>query len=426
MTMIGTLVHGALATVSPKGLITPWTPESSFGGGTAGRFGSAASPARVFDIGGRSDSGTGELRWWVAAEDRWHDPEVEVTVRQRLLEGVPVVETSLRVPTGDVVHRAFAVAYDTDGLIVVDVENQSKLAVAVAFNRSDLWTNRPPANVPIEGIVLPPGSIVVPIAKGSTVRVAFGRGAGQLPEGLPSSEEVARGWLQILDRSPRVMLPDASIRESLLADRAAVLLGPLPVWPVDPTEYLLIAGEKGLGGRPTDELVDDVVQAAIKVAKGARKHSTPSARWALHAAQQVLQRAAQPLAVADIARMITALGPETQRPAPRPPASLGGDRPKPEPQDAAGEVATGRRLASTMHGLATLVGDAVCLLDRPVPSDWFGQPIEVHDAPIGTGTASFAILWDTTHEGPIRCPGLDPTWQAQGRRGDALLAAPLR
>ena len=33
------------------------------------------------------------LDWWVAAEDRWHTPAIEPTVRQRAVEGVPVVET---------------------------------------------------------------------------------------------------------------------------------------------------------------------------------------------------------------------------------------------------------------------------------------------------------------------------------------------
>src|SRR4051794_5497758 len=53
------------------------------------------------------------LEWWIGADDRWHRPEQEVTVRQSLLDATPVVETSVRVPGGDAVHRAYgAVAGD--------------------------------------------------------------------------------------------------------------------------------------------------------------------------------------------------------------------------------------------------------------------------------------------------------------------------
>ncbi|NBO33596.1 MAG: hypothetical protein EBV02_04400 [Actinobacteria bacterium] len=46
-----------------------------------------------------------ELGWWVAADDRWHDPREEPSGRQRLIDGTPVVETKIAVPGGDVVQR---------------------------------------------------------------------------------------------------------------------------------------------------------------------------------------------------------------------------------------------------------------------------------------------------------------------------------
>ncbi|NCY10101.1 MAG: hypothetical protein EBX38_06915, partial [Actinobacteria bacterium] len=39
-----------------------------------------------------------ELGWWVAADDRWHDPREEPSGRQRLIDGTPVVETKIAVP----------------------------------------------------------------------------------------------------------------------------------------------------------------------------------------------------------------------------------------------------------------------------------------------------------------------------------------
>ena len=48
------------------------------------------------------------LDWWVRAGDEWVFPSRAASVRQRLVEGMPVVETILRVGGGDVVHRVAA------------------------------------------------------------------------------------------------------------------------------------------------------------------------------------------------------------------------------------------------------------------------------------------------------------------------------
>ena len=52
--------------------------------------------------------GRWSLDWWVRAGDEWVFPSRAAAVRQRLVGGVPVVETILRVGGGDVVHRAAA------------------------------------------------------------------------------------------------------------------------------------------------------------------------------------------------------------------------------------------------------------------------------------------------------------------------------
>ena len=59
------------------------------------------------------------LDWFVAADDRWHVVAEETSVRQRRIEGTPVVETRVRVPSGDVVQRIFTVA-DAGGLTIVE------------------------------------------------------------------------------------------------------------------------------------------------------------------------------------------------------------------------------------------------------------------------------------------------------------------
>ena len=75
--------------------------------------------------------------WWVGADDRWHLPSRSVAVRQRLVDESPVVETTMRVPGGEVVHRAWAVAagdgVPAGGAIVIELRNASAVPVAVAL-----------------------------------------------------------------------------------------------------------------------------------------------------------------------------------------------------------------------------------------------------------------------------------------------------
>ena len=90
----------------------------------------AVDPAGLVSLVGA----TWSLDWWVGAEDRWHLPAAEVAVRQALVGNSPVVETRLRVPSGDAVHRVYA-ARDASGAegLVVEVENASKVPFAVAL-----------------------------------------------------------------------------------------------------------------------------------------------------------------------------------------------------------------------------------------------------------------------------------------------------
>jgi hypothetical protein len=76
-------------------------------------------------------------------------------------------------------------------------------------------------------------------------------------------------------------------------------------------------------------------------------------------------------------------------------------------------------------------GLALC---RVVPEGWWGQPLEVHDAPTAAGLLSFALRWHgerpallwelkTHHDGPVRlsAPGFDPRWSSEEASGEALL-----
>ena len=101
---VGTVSSGWLAMVDPRGCVAP------IGGGWS-------------------------LDWLVRAEDRWHRPAREAAVRQNIPNGAPVAETSCRVPGGDVVHRVYGVTLggDRGDALVVEVENQTAVPVALAF-----------------------------------------------------------------------------------------------------------------------------------------------------------------------------------------------------------------------------------------------------------------------------------------------------
>ena len=76
-----------------------------------------------------------QICWAVGAEDRWHVASREAAVRSRLLEDMPVSETAMRVPGGDVVQRVAAVRDAAGRAVVLEFDNQTpgpvSLAVAV-------------------------------------------------------------------------------------------------------------------------------------------------------------------------------------------------------------------------------------------------------------------------------------------------------
>ena len=56
-------------------------------------------------------------------------------MRQRLIGASPVVETAMRIPSGEAVHRAYSIGGDSgdDELAIVEIENRSRVPFAVAL-----------------------------------------------------------------------------------------------------------------------------------------------------------------------------------------------------------------------------------------------------------------------------------------------------
>lgn len=351
------------------------------------------------------------IDWYVAADDRWHVPADEPTVRQRRIDGTPVTETRVRVPNGDVVQRIYSVP-DGHGLTIIEVENESTMPVAVAFDRGDVVTERPVAVIPIEGIELPEGSFVMPLGHRASVRIGIPHRAGsleRLPD-VPSARQVANGWLTTTERASRFVLPDgergASLAEAVTSARCELALGAIPDADDEPEAFAIALGELvRMGGRPgpwLEELVRSVELLGDR--------ATWSADAALVATDRVLAAAGEERARRDLARSVSSRTPSAR------PAS---------PPDG---VAAIPWLESTFA-----VGGA--LLPFGLSDAWLGQSVEVYGVPTtAASTVSFAlrwhgerpaVLWEQTGD-PVEltAPVMAPGWSTTDVSGEALWAAP--
>ncbi|CAM8647028.1 hypothetical protein MCETE7_01651 [Acidimicrobiia bacterium] len=129
--LLGTVGGPERAAIDPRGLITP-----VFGGWS--------------------------LDWWVGADDAWHLPSRTHGIRQALVEDSPVVETTMRIPSGELVHRAWAVAagggVPSGGAVIVELTNSSPVPVALALAVRPFG---PTGIVPISTIDLDGTSVIV-------------------------------------------------------------------------------------------------------------------------------------------------------------------------------------------------------------------------------------------------------------------------
>jgi hypothetical protein len=362
-----------------------------------------------------------ELDWWIGAEDRWHVPAREAAVRQQLVDGMPVVQTAMRVPGGDVVQRVYgAPAAGVGEVAVVEIANESAAPFVAALvvrgasavdleggtafvdSRSALRTSRPPsrwamaADGSTEAIVTggqasdapfaprrDRGARLVtaflyPVAHRTTLRavLALGtRGLGDAaPATLPDAAAVARGWSVQLDRGMQVELPEAALQRAVRTARAATVLAG-QAWKVEP-EVVAVLEDWGL---------DAEAAAAWGRLTGrerrrlGRRASRADGSWA-----QVRALAAR--GDADL-------------------------------------------LAALRAVLVREVDGEVALLTA-WPPDWVGQPIDVRAAPTRRGPVSYSVRWHGDRpavlwEGPagmrFTAPGLDPMWTTTEARGEALL-----
>ena len=389
----------------------------------------------------RLNDGSPVLDWHIAADDRWHDPSTEPSVRQTRRAGVPVVETRLRIPGGDAIQRVYAVA-DAGGLVVIEITNESTLPIAVAFTRPDLISSRTPSPRGAQGIELPVGSVVFPVAHGSTLRVALSaplnvanESANVDVERLPSFEQLQKGWLKAVEQAGYVIVPEGAVAPLVarLRSDALILSGhEIEDWGIgaggdcanDPVAYMLTLqellrmGEK-LTGDSAQIRVDHAARLAQCVETLLKDHKKSSVLpWdverALFAAQFVFARMGENRAADDVAaaqlRMSSAAEP-----------------PNVMPTDI-------RAIAWVEEKLVAVQRDgSVQIFGRGIPRLWLGANLECHRVSAGPmHTVSFgirwhgekpALLWEVTGPAGIKLTAgkCDPTWTSVEATGETLL-----
>ncbi len=355
---------------------------------------------------------TSGLNWFVAADDRWHIPAEEPTIRQIRIEGTPVTETRVRVPSGDVVQRIFSVA-DRGGLTIVEFENESTLPVAVAFDRRDVLTERPIVDMPIEGIPLPPGSFALPLGHRASMRVGVTHGVGQagpLPGGLPTASQVVRGWLALTQRASRFVLPEADrwadLAERVTAERCELALGAITRSEDDPVRFAVAVGELVRMGEHPDPWIPELVAAVERIA--------PDLGWgqdmALAAAGRVLAAAGETRARRDLDRIVL--------------KRIRSSQPKTAPEG-----------VLLIAWLETMIANEQVLLPNGWPTAWLGQSVETFGVPTGdSSTVSFAIRWHADRPAVLweQRDGLAtltspcaPGWRSGDAIGETLWPAPV-
>ena len=315
--------------------------------------------------------GSTRIDWFIAADDRWHRPQHETSTRQTTLDGTPVVETRVRIPTGDAVQRVYSVA-DSGGLTIIEITNESTLPMAVAFTGGGLLSRRPPASISPQGIDLPDDAVIYPIGHRATVMVARSHDPAMaaLPESVATADQVARGWLAQTQRAGRLRLPDAAMVTAVTTARCELLLNGPPADEEDPVAVLLgIAELVRLGHQPAIWVPDIAAELERLARSGAQ---IPAG--VIDAVGRVLHAAGEHRALEDLRRL-------------RFPTRADDGRDELPASSVYVPFAVERQLVTSDDYTARLMPGGF-------PATWLGVDFEAHGLAIGLASKlSFAIRW---------------------------------
>jgi len=393
--------------------------------------------------------GSPTLRWFVAADDRWHDPSAEVAVRQRCIGGAPVYETRLRVPGGDVIQRVYcSVGPHGRPVLVIEFENDSRLAVAVALTRRDLAVSRPVAvrgsggEWPAPGLDLPEAPTVIPVGHQTTVRVAIDRSTAiseptAFPDGIADLDAVVRGWVLLADKASAISVPDVldslPVTERLVIERSAVVLDPpsdivVGSDPLHAANWLLDAREAERMSVRTFESSEVATAVEVLLRANRRAGDTVEALLAaaLRAAAELLSSDLR--AVRDLSRSVTGERGTSLY------SVLADSR-----LAVSASLTRGAFVAAVEESLVIPTGEhSLTVLPDGCPVDRLGAGFEAHGLRVGRGRVmSFAVrwhgsnaalLWEVANESATddvpaieMRSGADVGWRATSATGEGLL-----
>ncbi len=209
--------------------------------------------------------------WQIGAEDRWYFPAREATVRQRRNGAGAVLETAVRIPSGDAVQRVYSVNVAGGDATIIEIRNDSPVAVAllvsirpydvygvpaeldleiatdriIADGRTALMFPKPAAESQASTTEDPLSLIgrgqtldgkdrarglgaaaaaVFPLPHGASLQFVVPHPAAAYRLGpLPDADAVARGWSAVIEAGGRFSFPDPGITQQALAARARLL-----------------------------------------------------------------------------------------------------------------------------------------------------------------------------------------------------------
>jgi len=229
-------------------------------------------PSRV-DGGGlvQPFGATWSVDWQIRADDRWYHPAKEATVRQRRNGAGAVLETAIRIPSGDAIQRVYAVNAVGGDATVIEIENDSPVPVALAMSIRPYDTAGQTAPVDLRvfddritvgdrtALMLPKAgaewavscdedvlavlvsgqslsgndraagdgataTVVFPLPHRATLRfVAPSPEAPHKLGPLPDADAVASGWSAVIEAGGRFSFPDSGITQQAMAARARLL-----------------------------------------------------------------------------------------------------------------------------------------------------------------------------------------------------------
>ena len=440
------------AGADPQSVVAPASAPSELLGDLDGPVAMADRAGTVSVLGERRRVG-----WAVGAGDRWHVAAQEAAVRTRLVDGMPVVATAMRVAGGDVVQRAAAVRDGAGRGVVLEFVNETpgpvSLALAVsgsisraqvrgsrlmadgrialeldrapggaaAVSGDDVWEavrSGPPAGdcTARSRSGLAAAAVLVPLSVGVPLRVTV-PAIGELVE-VRAPEQVASGWLALVSRAGSVSLPDETAERAWQRGIAACILASGGAGVAAASRAAVVLDRVGLGdeadrGREvilravaSSRLAPVDAAAALQALASRRLRSgrvSALADWA----GPLVDAAGGGLDASTLEQVATALEPEAPgaaRDARRLLVETTPRAPFSEPEAAADRLNAAIRdsVAFGGDGLAGIEAVLDCLvaetpdgimLAPALPAAWRGASVDAHSIVTRHGTLSYSVRW---------------------------------